>query len=136
MTTLSFSLKDPFALSNEAVPGRLPSTLMSIVVFVCASCGLFASGVPAKSSQVSVRRRPTSLEPAASLGCSFDEHSAAFYARMKLIDGADRMGLRFTLLERTGVAAPHNPHRRRRKSRMSAVQRSGTMSAMLCGMCS
>jgi CARDB len=40
---------------------------------------------------------------AALLGCSFEEHSAAFYARMKLVDGADRMALRFTLLERTGV---------------------------------
>lgn len=37
------------------------------------------------------------------LDCSFDDHSAAFYARMKLIEGADRMALRFTLLERTGV---------------------------------
>jgi hypothetical protein len=35
--------------------------------------------------------------------CSFQEHSAAFYARMRLIEGADRMALRFTLLERTGV---------------------------------
>jgi CARDB len=35
--------------------------------------------------------------------CSFEEHSAAFYARMKLVEGADRMALRFTLLERTGV---------------------------------
>jgi hypothetical protein len=37
------------------------------------------------------------------LDCSFEDHSAAFYARMKLIEGADRMALRFTLLERTGV---------------------------------
>jgi hypothetical protein len=35
--------------------------------------------------------------------CSFEEHTAAFLARMNLIDGADRMALRFTLLERTGV---------------------------------
>jgi hypothetical protein len=35
--------------------------------------------------------------------CSFQEHSAAFYARMRLIEGAERMALRFTLLERTGV---------------------------------
>ena len=35
--------------------------------------------------------------------CSVAEHSAAFYARMKLVDGADRMALRFTLLVRTGV---------------------------------
>ena len=37
------------------------------------------------------------------VGCSFEEHSAAFLARMKLVDGADHMALRFTLLERTGV---------------------------------
>jgi CARDB len=37
------------------------------------------------------------------LDCSFEEHSATFYARMKLVEGADRMALRFTLLERTGV---------------------------------
>jgi hypothetical protein len=37
------------------------------------------------------------------LDCSFAEHSATFYARMKLVEGADRMALRFTLLERTGV---------------------------------
>jgi hypothetical protein len=37
------------------------------------------------------------------LDCSFEDHSAAFSARMKLVDRADRMALRFTLLERTGV---------------------------------
>jgi hypothetical protein len=37
------------------------------------------------------------------LDCSVEDHSATFYARMKLIEGADRMALRFTLLERTGV---------------------------------
>ena len=37
------------------------------------------------------------------LECSFESHSATFYARMKLVEGADRMALRFTLLERTGV---------------------------------
>ncbi len=35
--------------------------------------------------------------------CSVEDHSAAFYARMKLVDGADRMALRFTLLVKTGV---------------------------------
>lgn len=37
------------------------------------------------------------------LDCSFQDHSATFYARMRLVEGADRMALRFTLLERTGV---------------------------------
>jgi hypothetical protein len=37
------------------------------------------------------------------VGCSFEEHSAAIYARMKAVEGTGRMALRFTLLERTGV---------------------------------
>jgi hypothetical protein len=35
--------------------------------------------------------------------CSFEDHEAAFRARMRLVDGADTMGVRFTLLERSGV---------------------------------
>ena len=34
--------------------------------------------------------------------CSLEEHEAAFHARMGLVDGATRMAMRFTLLERTG----------------------------------
>jgi hypothetical protein len=34
--------------------------------------------------------------------CSFEEHEAAFYARMRLVEGATRMAMRFTLLEETG----------------------------------
>jgi hypothetical protein len=37
--------------------------------------------------------------------CSFDEHSAAFYARMHQVPGSTRMALRFTLLEETGADA-------------------------------
>lgn len=37
------------------------------------------------------------------VACSMEEHEAAFYARMSLVDGADRMAMRFTLLERSGV---------------------------------
>ena len=37
------------------------------------------------------------------MSCSVEEHAAAFYARMKLVDGAERMALRFTLLKRTGM---------------------------------
>jgi hypothetical protein len=54
----------------------------------------------AAASAAAAERSPAAVRL---LGCSFEEHSAAFYARMKLIDGADRMALRFTLLERTGV---------------------------------
>jgi CARDB len=34
--------------------------------------------------------------------CSFAEHEAAFHARMRLVEGASRMAMRFTLLEQTG----------------------------------
>jgi hypothetical protein len=37
--------------------------------------------------------------------CSFDEHSAAFSARMQQLPGSTRMALRFTLLEETGADA-------------------------------
>jgi CARDB len=35
--------------------------------------------------------------------CSLAEHEATFYARMQNFDDADRMAMRFTLLERSGV---------------------------------
>jgi hypothetical protein len=43
--------------------------------------------------------------PAASVRtvkCSLTDHEAIFYARMQRLEDADRMGLRFTLLERSG----------------------------------
>jgi CARDB len=39
------------------------------------------------------------------LKCSLADHEAVFYARMQRLEDADRMGLRFTLLERTGDQA-------------------------------
>jgi hypothetical protein len=54
----------------------------------------------AAASAAAVERPPAGVSL---LECSFEEHSAAFLARMKLVEGADRMALRFTLLERTGV---------------------------------
>ena len=35
--------------------------------------------------------------------CSVAQHEAAFYARMRDLEGSDRMAMRFTLLERTGT---------------------------------
>jgi hypothetical protein len=34
--------------------------------------------------------------------CSVEQHEAAFHGRMRLVGGADRMSMRFTLLEHTG----------------------------------
>jgi hypothetical protein len=61
---------------------------------------LMSAALVAAASAAGASRPPASVSLVA---CSLSEHSAAFYARMKLVDGADRMALRFTLLERTGV---------------------------------
>ena len=61
---------------------------------------LMTAALVAAASADGALRLPASVSL---VGCSFSDHSAAFYARMKRVDGADRMALRFTLLERTGV---------------------------------
>ena len=38
--------------------------------------------------------------------CSFERHEAAFHARMRLVEGAGQMAMRFTLLEQTGAPRP------------------------------
>jgi hypothetical protein len=60
---------------------------------------LTTAALVAAASAAGATRPPASVSLAE---CSFAEHSAAFYARMKVVDGAERMALRFTLLERTG----------------------------------
>jgi hypothetical protein len=66
----------------------LLTAVLTTAALVAAASAAAASPLPASVKLV---------------GCSLDEHSAAFLARMKLVDGADRMAVRFTLLERTGV---------------------------------
>src|SRR5215203_4078880 len=67
---------------------RLPTAALTTAVLVAAASAAGADGPPASVRLVS---------------CSVEEHAAAFYARMKLVDGAERMALRFTLLKRTGM---------------------------------
>jgi hypothetical protein len=57
---------------------------------------LLAAAAPASASAAP----PASVKL---LKCSVDEHEAAFYARMRQVEGSERMALRVTLLERTGV---------------------------------
>jgi hypothetical protein len=38
--------------------------------------------------------------------CVHAQHTAAFYGRMRRVPGADRMGMRFTLLDRSGATEP------------------------------
>jgi hypothetical protein len=67
---------------------RLLTAVLTPAALVAAASAAGAAGPPASVKVAS---------------CSVEEHSAAFYARMKLVDGAQSMALRFTLLERTGV---------------------------------
>jgi hypothetical protein len=67
---------------------RLLTAALTTAALVAAASAAGAGGPPASVRVAS---------------CSVADHSAAFYARMKLVDGANRMALRFTLLERTGV---------------------------------
>jgi hypothetical protein len=50
------------------------------------------------------------------VNCSFEEHEAAFHGRMRLMEGASRMAMRFTLIEETAAdeAAPVKAPRLRR----------------------
>ena len=64
------------------------------------TAALTTAALVAAASAAAVDSQPARVSL---LQCSFEQHSAAFYARMKLVEGADRMALRFTLLERTGV---------------------------------
>jgi hypothetical protein len=68
--------------------------------FRLLTAALTTAALAAAASAVGAGAPPASVRV---VSCSVEDHSAAFYARMKLVDGADRMALRFTLLERTGV---------------------------------
>lgn len=51
---------------------------------------------------------PAAVVPASVrvVDCSFERHEAAFHARMRLVEGASQMAMRFTLLEQTGAPRP------------------------------
>jgi hypothetical protein len=68
--------------------------------FRLLTAALTTAALVAAASAAAADRPPAG---AGLLACSFDDHSATFSAHVKLIEGADRMALRFTLLERTGV---------------------------------
>jgi hypothetical protein len=65
---------------------------LTIAALAAAALAAGAPLASAESSSVTVRL----------VSCSLAEHEAVFYARMSTIPGAARMGVRFTLLERTG----------------------------------
>ena len=68
--------------------------------FRLLTAALTTAALVAAASAAGAGRPPASVKVAS---CSVDQHSAAFYARMKLVEGADHMALRFTLLVNTGV---------------------------------
>jgi hypothetical protein len=66
---------------------------LALIVTAVAAAGLTAAPAQAAPLPASVRL----------VKCSFEEHAAAFHARMRLVDGATRMAMRFTLIEETGA---------------------------------
>jgi CARDB len=72
------------------MPVRL--AIAALLVTALAALPAAASGGPLPASVRTVR-------------CSPADHEAIFYARMRNVDDADRMAMRFTLLERTGLEA-------------------------------
>jgi CARDB len=67
---------------------RLLTAALTTVALVAAASAAGAGAPPASVRLAS---------------CSVEQHSAAFYARMKLVEGAESMALRFTLLVKTGL---------------------------------
>src|SRR5919197_2658475 len=67
-----------------------------------ARLGIAALLVLALVAPSSPEAAPTWPASVRTLKCSLTDHEAIFYARMQRLEDADRMGLRFTLLERTG----------------------------------
>jgi hypothetical protein len=68
--------------------GQLTAALVAIAAaLVIAGASSAAAALPAKVELAS---------------CSYEDHAAAFHARMGRIAGTERMAMRFTLLERTG----------------------------------
>ena len=64
-----------------------------------AIAALLALALAAPSSLAAGQAPTASVR---TIKCSPSDHEAVFYARMQRLQHADRMGLRFTLLERTG----------------------------------
>jgi hypothetical protein len=68
--------------------------------FRLLTAALTTAALVAAASAAGAGAPPASVKV---IRCSVDQHSAAFYARMKVVEGADRMALRFTVLVNTGV---------------------------------
>ena len=74
-------------------------TRLAIAAILAAALAALPSAATAVPSVAAVQAPPASVRM---VKCSLDEHEAIFSARMQRLEDADQMGLRFTLLERTG----------------------------------
>jgi CARDB len=61
------------------------------------TAALAAAALPAAASAATL---PASVKL---VDCSVEQHEAAFHARMRLVSGAERMAMRFTLIEETAA---------------------------------
>lgn len=73
---------------SRSMPSRV--AIAALLAIVLAAPPSLALGATPAASVKTVR-------------CSLAEHEAIFNARMQGLDGAERMGMRFTLFERTGL---------------------------------
>jgi hypothetical protein len=73
-------------------------TCIALSAAVLAALSASAAGAPPDLAAADVPQASVRL-----VACSMDAHEAAFKGRMLRIAGAERMGMRFTLLERTGA---------------------------------
>jgi CARDB protein len=79
------------------------------VRLMTASLGLaLVASVPALGADAGsdTQQRGLRLASVRLVECVHAQHTAAFYGRMRWVQGADRMGMRFTLLDRSGATAP------------------------------
>jgi CARDB len=67
-----------------------------------AIAALLATGLPALPSPAAGQTPAASVR---TVKCSLAEHEAIFNGRMQRVEGSERMGMRFTLLERAGLDA-------------------------------
>jgi CARDB len=73
---------------------RAPLTIA--IALAAAAAPSAAAAAPAAVPSASVRV----------VDCSYERHEAAFHARMRIVEGATQMAMRFTLLEDTGAPRP------------------------------
>src|SRR3954471_4765251 len=96
----------------------MPRTLTVAVLLAALGAGVAARASAGPEAPI----HGPALASVRVVECVRSDHTASFYARVRRVQGAERVGMRFTLLEQVGEGAPLEPRRvpglgRWRKSR-------------------